>query len=354
MLRSLKSIFATEADPYAGADLDLTRRLGGWFWMVNAVLALALWPFSPIDRQIGDAGWMVGSGLVVCATVFAAALRDSRFQLGFEGVLVYCYVGALGIAIMQWLSGGGTAPYDGLLLNVLLLVAATNPARRLAAFVGFMGLVLAAPLLYGGWDSATAAKVISEFVIWTPLAFLVLLMMTSIRAQRLAMRQEESRARDEARLDPLTGICNRRGFEEAIVGEISRSDRMGTPLALAMGDIEHFKRINDEFGHLEGDQCLRRVAQAMESELRTPDQVFRWGGDEFVLLLPGTVKEDADVLIGRVQNKVSAACRRPDNEPVWIHFAAAELRPEMTATELTEAADLALMAERAQDHRART
>jgi diguanylate cyclase (GGDEF)-like protein len=120
-----------------------------------------------------------------------------------------------------------------------------------------------------------------------------------------------------------------------------------------MGDIEHFKRINDEFGHLEGDQCLRRVAQAMESELRAPDQVFRWGGDEFVLLLPGTVKEDAEVLIERVQNKVSVACKRPDNEPVWIHYAAAQLQPQMTATELTEAADLALMAERARDHRVR-
>ena len=353
MLRSLKSIFAKVADPYAGADLDLTRRLGGWFWMVNAVLALALWPLSPIDRQIGHTGWIIGSALVVCANGFAAALRSSRFQLGFQGVLVSYYVGALGIAVMQWLAGGETAPYDGLLLNLLLLVAATNPARRLAAFIGYMGLLLGAPLLYGGWDSATAAKVIAEFVIWTPLAFLVLLMMTSIRAQRLALRQEEARARDEARLDPLTGICNRRGFEEAIVGEISRSDRMGTPLTLAMGDIEHFKRINDEFGHLEGDQCLRRVAEAMESELRAPDQVYRWGGDEFVLLLPGTVKEDADVLIERVQNKVSVACRRPDNEPVWIHYAGAQLQPQMTATELTEAADLALMAERAQDHRER-
>jgi GGDEF domain-containing protein len=91
----------------------------------------------------------------------------------------------------------------------------------------------------------------------------------------------------------------------------------------------------------------------MDSELRTPDRVFRWGGDEFTLLLPGTKGEGANVVIGRIQNKVSAACRRPDNEPVWIHFAAAELRPNMTATELTEAADLALMAERARDQRER-
>ncbi len=91
----------------------------------------------------------------------------------------------------------------------------------------------------------------------------------------------------------------------------------------------------------------------MDEELRTPDRVFRWGGDEFVLLLPGTAKEDADVVIERLQAKVAAACRRPDSEQIWIHFAAAELQPHMSATELTEAADLALMAERARDHRER-
>jgi diguanylate cyclase (GGDEF)-like protein len=353
MLRALKLLFAKQDDPYAGADINLTRRLGGWFWLVNSVLAVALWPLSPIDRQIGDAGWLIGDALVLLAVGFALALRSQRLRFGFTTVLVSCYVGALGIAAMQWLAGGETAPYDGLLLNLLLLVSATNPLRRLAPFIGFIGLLLAAPLVYGGWESATAAKVIAEFVIWTPLSVLVMLMMTSIRAQRLSMREEEKRAREEARVDELTGISNRRAFEEVVLEEIARADRMGTPLSMAMGDIEHFKSINDEFGHLEGDRCLHRVAQAMDSELRLPDRVFRWGGDEFALLLPGTEKEDADVVAGRIQDKVAAACRRPDNQQIWIHFAAAELQPGMTPKELCEAADLALMAERAETERAR-
>ncbi len=317
------------------------------------MLAVALWPLSPIDRQIGDLGWIIGDVLVIAAICFAVTLRTQRVSIGFDGVLISCWVGAVGIAFMQWLAGGGTAPYDGLLLNLVLLVAATNPLRRLAPYLGLVALLLAAPLLYGGWDSATAAKAIAAFVIWTPLAFLVFVMMSNIRSQRLQMRDEEERAREEARMDELTGICNRRAFEEAIADEISRADRMETPLTLAMGDIEHFKRINDEFGHLEGDRALHRVAQAMDSELRSPDRVFRWGGDEFALLLPGTHKEDAAVLIERIQNKVTVACRRPDNEPIFIHFAAAELQSGMTAKELCEAADLALMAERARDHRER-
>jgi diguanylate cyclase (GGDEF)-like protein len=354
MLRSLKLLFAKQDDPYAGADLNLACRLGGMFWLVNGALAVALWPFSPIDRQIGKTGWIVGAALVVAANSFAVVLRTSRLKFSFTGLLVSCYVGAAAIGFMQWMAGGGTAPYDLLLLNLVLLVAATNPLRRVAPFMGFVGGLLAAPLVYNGWAQATAAKVLAEFVVWTPLAFLVFLMMSSIRIQRLALRREEQAARTEARLDELTGIGNRRDFEESLADEISRADRMETPLSMAMGDIEHFKRVNDDFGHLEGDNCLHRVAQAMDSELRAPDRVFRWGGDEFVLLLPGTGKEGADVLIERIQAKVCAACRRPDQEPIWIHFAAAELQSRMTATELTEAADLALMAERARNQHQRT
>jgi diguanylate cyclase (GGDEF)-like protein len=353
MLRSLKLLFAKQEDPYAGADLSLARRLGSWFWIVNCLLAIALWPLSPIDRRIGDAGWLVGDILIISALVFALAMRSERLRLSFRGVLISCYVGALGIGGMQWLAGGGSAPYDGLLLNLLLLVAATNPMRRLAPFIAYIGALLFAPVVYGSFEEATAAKALSEFVIWAPLALLVYLMMSSIRTQRISMQRGEEAAREEARVDELTTISNRRAFEEALLEEISRSDRMDTPLSMAMGDIEHFKQINDRFGHLEGDRALHRVAQAMESELRIPDRVFRWGGDEFVLLLPGTAKEDADVVIARLQAAVCESCNRPDGESIFIHFAAAELQPGMTATQLTEAADLELMAERSRDHRAR-
>jgi diguanylate cyclase (GGDEF)-like protein len=352
-MNRLKNLFAKQADPYAGADLDLTRRLGGLFWGITALLALALWPLSPVDRQIGDAGWVIGGVLIAWGLTFAVAARSPRLELTFEGVLGACYFGAVCIAVLQWFAGGTTAPYDGLLINPLLLVAATNPMRRIAAFLGFVGLALAAPLVYGGWDSDIAARGISSLVIWGGLSMLVFLMMSSIRVQRLTLRRDGEQAREEARLDELTAIGNRRAFEESLLDEVARADRMGVPLSMAMGDIEHFKRINDEFGHLEGDHCLRRVAEAMASELRTPDRVFRWGGDEFALLLPGTDKDGAETLAERLQAKVSVACRRPDDQPLWIHFAAAELRPQMTPTDLVEAADLALMAERAQDQRER-
>jgi diguanylate cyclase (GGDEF)-like protein len=352
MLHTLRKLFARDDDPYAGADLGLAQRLGSLFWLVSAMLSLTLWPLSPLDRQAGDPGWLIGAAVIAAACAFAVANRSERFRPGFVGILVASYVGAFGIAVMQWLAGGHGAPYDGLLINPLLLVAATNPLRRVAPFLAFVAMLLWAPLVYAGWDSATAAHAISLIVIWSALGFLVFLMMSTIRGQRLAMRRNEAAARQEARVDELTAIANRRAFDEALIDEISRADRMGTQLSLAMGDIEDFKQINDQFGHLEGDRALYAVAQAMDSELRVPDRVFRWGGDEFAVVLPGTGRDGARAVIERLQNKVAAACRRPDNMAIRIHFAAAELEPDMSPRDLCEAADLALMADRARVERA--
>jgi len=355
MLRSLKMLFARQDDPYLGVDLDLARKMASVFWVMGALLTVTLWPLSPPNDSgaIGFTGWAVGSSAVLVGVLIAYAIRARPSLWSFKLMLAAAYVGVGGISVMQWLAGGNGAPYLSLLLLPVLFISAIYPPRAMAIFLAAVGFSLAAPPIYDGLSGNTAAGAIAPLVLWTALSAAILLLMKTIRGQRIALRHEEERAYKEARLDELTAIGNRRAFEEALDEEIARADRMGTPLSMAMGDIEHFKRINDEFGHLEGDQCLRRVAEAMESELRAPDQVYRWGGDEFVLLLPGTVKEDADVLIERVQNKVSVACRRPDNEPVWIHYAGAQLQPQMTATELTEAADLALMAERAQDHRER-
>jgi diguanylate cyclase (GGDEF)-like protein len=341
-------------DPYWGLDINLARRMAGLFTLIGVNFAVSLWPLSPLSDQIGNEGWTMALGVALLG--FAAAtlilLRPSFWGYGRLAVVAFCSVPA--ISVMQWLAGGSGEPYEIVLLIPVLFVAAIYPPRVIACFVLLCGASLAAPLFYDEVSGDLVANAAGPFLLIIGISAAVRWLLLQIRTQRVAMAEGEQHARAEARIDELTEIPNRRAFEETLVDEISRADRMGTPLSMAMGDIEHFKQINDEFGHLEGDRCLNGVAQAMESELRVPDRVFRWGGDEFVLLLPGTDADGAQVVIERVQANVSAACLRPDNDSIWIHFAAAELQPDMSGEELCEAADLALMAERAQSHRART
>jgi two-component system cell cycle response regulator len=92
--------------------------------------------------------------------------------------------------------------------------------------------------------------------------------------------------------DPLTGLHNRAFFETQLSMELERSIRLSQPLALLFVDIDHFKRINDEHGHDVGDVVLEHVARTVAGHLRRIDQVFRWGGEEFVVLLPGTGSDE--------------------------------------------------------------
>jgi diguanylate cyclase (GGDEF)-like protein len=181
-------------------------------------------------------------------------------------------------------------------------------------------------------------------VIWCALAAGVNLLMSGVRAQRLTHAADEAEAREEARVDPLTGLHNRRAFDEMLETEINRARRLEIPLSMAMLDIENFKGINDRWSYHEGDGCLKRVASTLQATVRNPDLCFRWGGDEFAVILGGTTAEEAAPLGERLKNEVAAACRRPDEEPIKLRFAVAELRDEMPAGELVEMAGLALTA----------
>lgn len=97
-----------------------------------------------------------------------------------------------------------------------------------------------------------------------------------------------------ARLDHLTGIWNRRHFDDLILGEVRRSRREGLPLSLMLFDVDHFKGYNDCYGHSAGDECLRAIARAARDTLRRPsDKVCRYGGEEFAVVLPGTEADGA-------------------------------------------------------------
>jgi diguanylate cyclase (GGDEF)-like protein/PAS domain S-box-containing protein len=107
--------------------------------------------------------------------------------------------------------------------------------------------------------------------------------------------QTEERLRQLATTDTLTGICNRRRFDEVLAAEIERTSRFSSPLSLILFDIDHFKRINDSYGHQAGDRVLTQLALAVGDMIRTTDMLARWGGEEFAILMPGS-----DIDAGRV------------------------------------------------------
>jgi diguanylate cyclase (GGDEF)-like protein len=110
-----------------------------------------------------------------------------------------------------------------------------------------------------------------------------------------------SRLQGLARSDPLTGVPNRRVWEEELPRELERARRMGTSLCVAMIDLDDFKAYNDRHGHQAGDQVLKQAASAWRAQVRTTDLLARYGGEEFALLLPACALEDAIKIIERLR-----------------------------------------------------
>jgi diguanylate cyclase (GGDEF)-like protein/PAS domain S-box-containing protein len=159
--------------------------------------------------------------------------------------------------------------------------------------------------------------------------------------QRLMTELEEL-----ARTDPLISMFNRRHFFDLARREIERSRRSGKPLSIILFDLDHFKKINDTYGHPAGDEVLQHVAEHCQAALRFEDILARYGGEEFIVLLPETGLEPAEVVAERLRQVVETApftvCGQ--NVTITISLGVAGLPPgkETTIEELLSLADSAL------------
>jgi diguanylate cyclase (GGDEF)-like protein len=169
--------------------------------------------------------------------------------------------------------------------------------------------------------------------------------LSSQEALRSANRQLEVLSRH----DPLTGLSNRRHFDEMKEDEFQRALRNGQPLTLLICDIDHFKAFNDHYGHAAGDQCLRAVAQAMNTAItRSGDALARIGGEEFAILLPATSEAAAWQVAERVRLAVSdlhiphAASKAGSHVTISMGLAQLEIGCTSHFDALFEAADQAL------------
>jgi diguanylate cyclase (GGDEF)-like protein len=134
-----------------------------------------------------------------------------------------------------------------------------------------------------------------------------------------ALKQTRDQLEALATTDPLTGALNRRAVSEVAASELRRARRSGTPFAILLMDIDHFKRVNDTHGHQAGDRVLTQVATACRGKLREVDGFGRWGGEEFIALLPETGPEGALAAAERIRHAVESLVVVSDNgEPVPV------------------------------------
>lgn len=168
----------------------------------------------------------------------------------------------------------------------------------------------------------------------------------ALAANRILLREIEARSADLellSRQDPLTGLANRRDFDQRLAMEIERSQRQGLPLAAAMLDLDHFKLVNDRCGHAVGDAVLRQVAELIRQHCRRIDLVSRYGGEEFALALPASSGAAAAMLCERIRAAMLTFNWRslhPALESgVTLSAGVSELHPGMNGEGLLSAAD---------------
>ena len=163
--------------------------------------------------------------------------------------------------------------------------------------------------------------------------------------QRINELQDElDKASTLVRHDQLTGVLNRRGLEEAFDNEFSRSQRRKSPLCVALLDIDNFKKLNDTLGHEAGDAALIHLATTIRETLRPQDTIARFGGEEFIIILPDTAIPDAHKALVRLQRELTKRFFLHDNEKVLITFSAGvtDFRPDDTQAGITKRADEAM------------
>ncbi|GKT22897.1 GGDEF domain-containing protein [Acidovorax sp. SUPP3334] len=238
--------------------------------LLSSVFACLLAAVCQFHRRPMPWAWLLGPVGATLA-LFLAFIQNYEMRLVLAGVIY-----PVQLAMVLWTLRRFPSPGRGAMLVVagIVLQMAVLVVRAAAALTGAMPLN---GLLEGNW--LQHATFLSTFISVQASSFGFIFMARD--------RADETNRRMAAR-DPLTGVANRRATIDALARDMSRAIRTREPLSLMMVDIDHFKRINDGLGHLVGDQVLCSVVDAMGERLRAQDMIGRYGGEEFLVLLPDT------------------------------------------------------------------
>jgi diguanylate cyclase (GGDEF)-like protein len=253
-------------------------------------------------------------GIVLAIVVGAIGLALPWHRLPRAAVMIPVASGAGLTALACWNTGGARNPFALFYLYLAAMAAYFASRRQTTIAVGVVSVAAGLPLIYD--HDVPLPDRLFEWVLVSSMSCVLALV---LQQQRERIRRVADHAHALALQDPLTGVPNRRGFEQRASSELARARRRGIPFSLLYVDLDGFKRINDAAGHAAGDALLRRVALAISVAVRGEDFVARHGGDEFAVLLPEAGEGQARQVAARV---VAAVERAAADDPELVGLGA--------------------------------
>lgn len=334
--------FARAPASYAGAVIEISQRMtGGVAVICGLVYLLLLVVASP---PIESSGWPLALA-AVGATLFGGALALRRpGWLSWDRMAAIQWVGLAALLGLIWLTGRAESSFASLIVLWMVLFAACHPPRRAIVFISAAALAFLVTVILDGGASWSVGALGTQLFASIFMAVVANAWVVSIRRDRLTRMRSEQRATSLARVDQLTGLANRRAFDEELAALSAGMTIEGGALSVVVVDLCRFKEINDRFGHLAGDACLRQIGETIRGAVRADELVFRWGGDEFTVLLPGAGAEVAHQLSARLRAAIAESCRDPHGAPIEIVCGTAAITGDMDPAELVRAADIELLA----------
>lgn len=291
-------------------DWVAAARYGGTMFIsagVLGLLSLALPNAEDLVPLVAVSMSLAAIGLGAIAVLLRRRLNPAG-TYGLSAAAVAC-ISVFAIYGHREMTADSILPAIGFYLWLVLFAGYFFPRRAVAPAIAVTAAAASFVVFAGGLDISLG----TWFVMLS--AFCLAGFVVSFLRQRVT-RLLSILAR-AARVDPLTGVLNRGGFEERFGQELERARRNGESMTLLVADIDRFKLINDRFGHVVGDEVLRRVAEVLSECTRTPDVVARLGGEEFAVLLSQTTQDEGADVARRIRRDM-ARMEPPSAGPVAV------------------------------------
>jgi diguanylate cyclase (GGDEF)-like protein len=313
------------------------------------VFALAWGHGSAYDMTFD--GWAYASMAVIVVGAWLSSV-SGRVPMAVVDIVLQAALSAFLLAKIVWAAWFVASPVPREVVGPALFVVPffawvfwANPVRRRAMGFSWSFLALLVAVAGSKLVETTVAGVASDvtyvLVLSVTAGALLLLILQAYGDKERRFERAIVRTASEARQDPLTQVLNRRGVERYLEACREAFDRQGVPFSVVLTDLDHFKRVNDVHGHGVGDEVLRAIGRTLRDGVRDPDHVARWGGEEFLVLVPGVRLPQAATLAERLRASI-ARVRLTNGVRVTASCGVAEVQPGDGIESLIARADGAL------------